>query len=52
MDKKYLHKLLLQIYDREYELCSIYPSSEWKSLLDKTTDIVEKCIKEGVRDDD
>ncbi|WP_265488072.1 hypothetical protein [Lactobacillus sp. PV034] len=51
MNKQYLQKLILEIYDKEYELSYIEPSDRWKKLVDKATEIVEKCIKEGVHDD-
>lgn len=62
MDKKFLQQKLFDIYAREAFLVEneveligrngfdTY-SKEIQSLLDQATDLLEKCIKEGVRDD-
>lgn len=62
MDKNFLQKKLDDIYARQNYLTEnqiellgrngfdIY-SKEWQELLNRTTDLLEKCIREGVRDD-
>lgn len=62
MDKNFLQQKLFDIYAREAFLAEneieligrngfdTY-SKEFQSLLDQATDLLEKCIREGVHDD-
>lgn len=63
MNKKFLQQKLDDIYAREDFLVENKIRlverndwdtyfEEWKGLLDRATDLLEKCIREGVRDDD
>lgn len=63
MNKNFLQEKLDDIYARQNYLTEnqikllgrsgfdIY-SKEWQELLNQATDLLEKCIGEGVRDDD
>ena len=55
MDKKLLQKKLMDIYAKEYEVSEYalpsITSIEYSKLLDQATDLLETCIREGVRDD-
>lgn len=63
MDKNFLQKKLDDIYARQNYLTEnqiellgrsgfdLY-SKEWQELLNRATDLLEKCIREGVRDED
>ena len=64
MDKNFLQKKLLEIYHDQVELneqekqykgllgWEVDFNDKYKQLLDKATNLLEKCIREGVRDDD
>ena len=63
MNKKFLQQKLLEIYHDQVELneqetrykglfgWEVDFNDKYKQLLDKATDLLEKCIREGVRDD-
>ena len=62
MDKNFLQQKLLEIYHAEVEIKANQKqtkgllffdySADYEKLLDKATDLLEKCIREDVRDDD